>query len=217
MPRRRRAFSDLERLASQAGFQADPNSRVGKYLAWKSQPNIKKQKNKTPNAAETAARRDGKAISLIPFNKPVATTPIRYVSRITAFSATERANYALSDAELGYFATTGAQRGGGYYPALIRPFRPTGAAITPRSGITGVEYKTRPGNSATIPFGRRSGSLDADTEETRRQALANECKKQTLQDGKRATTVGYEPEVWRYEAPSDEDLTGLPTFGATTT
>lgn len=209
MPRRKNQFSDLERMAKAAGLQAAEGSVLGNYLAFKAGKR-KRESRKTTKL--TAAQRKRLGISLLPFNKTVPGTIAaadRYRATITQFSAAARTNLnTLSDADLGYAGVTGTNTSSDYYPALVKPsVRLSDTPTTPKSGITGVEYKYYQTNNYSIPFGRRTASAATDTEEDRRMALTTQMKNAATPPA----SVGYDPEVFRHDPRATVDeLDGVP-------
>lgn len=206
--RRKRAFSDLERMAKQAGLQAADGSVLGNYLDFKAGKR-KKQRRKTTTL--TAVQRQRVAIALLPFNKAVVAGAIgRYSTTITRWSADARTGLGVSDAELGYTGTNGVTQSSNFFPATLKPsVRTSTTATTPVSGVTGKEYTYYPSNSYSIPFGRTTAGAATDTEEGRRGALVSEMK--SLTNSTPARSIGYEPEVWRYDPRAGaSDLTGTP-------
>ena len=213
MPSRRgQAFADLERMSKLAGLQAAAGSVLGNYLDYKAG---KRKKVSRKTTTLNANQRRRVAISLIPFNKAVVTGAAgRYSTTITRWSADARAGLGVTDADLGYADTTGVNDSSDFFPAILRPsvrINPD-APSTPASGITGKEYKYYETNNYTIPFGRTTAGAATDTEESRRAALVTDMK--DASNTTQAHTVGYEPEVWRYDSRATAgDLAGVPTAG----
>lgn len=209
--RRKRAFSDLERMAKAAGLQAAEGSILGNFLAYKAGTR-KKERRKTTTLTATQRQRVG--ISLIPFNiGVVAGAPGRRTATITRWSADVRPALGVSDTELGYAGTAGVTDSSDYFPAILRPsIRTSTTKTTPKSGITGKEYAYYPTDNYTIPFGRTTAGAATDTEEARRTFLADQMKATT--NSRPAHTVGYDPEVWRHDARAGvADLAGTPAAG----
>lgn len=198
MPRRRSRFSNLEaEFRSNGGGTPAPGSRLAKYIDFKTG----KTKVDRRKAALTDAQRTRFGISLLPFNIDAPATPTqadRYKTSITAYSNTGRTELGLSDAELGYGAQTAgsvdAKGDPSYYPALLRPaIKGTVEDKTATSAITGAKYYYKEHRLLGVPFGRRTTSAAADSEEDQRSKLAIAAKAGTT----KATSVGYDPEVWR--------------------
>lgn len=206
MPRNRSRFADLERQFRESGGVAAPGSRLAAYIEYKSG----KTKATRRKPALTAAQRKRFGVSLVPFNKEQGAAvdqTERYVSSITSYSLNGAKSLGLNTGtDLGYenqvVGGKSAITGGGYYPAILRPFVPAAgvAPTTPLSGITKKEYKYQSGSSYGIPFGKRTANADTDCEEDRRVALSATVR--TGGTGGAATSVGYEPEVWRKEQDS---------------
>lgn len=210
MPRHKSRFSDLEKQYRQSGGTAAAGSVLANYINFKTG----KTKVARRKAALTTAQKQRYGVSVLPFNLDGPASPAqtdRYETSITAYSNSGRVNLSLSNAECGYGAVTAtgvtAKTDSAFYAALIKPFvRTATAAATPKSAITGVEYKYWAGNSYAIPFGRRTASAAGDSEEERRVALAAEAKGST--GSEKASAVGYDPEVFRGSKPSLAELPG---------
>lgn len=197
MPRRRQRFSSLERQFRESGGVAAPGSKLAGYIDFKS------GKTKIDvNVKLTAEQRKRFGFGVLPFNTPVAGTPIRVAAPITAYSNTGRTDLGLSDAELGYAdIDADTLQSENFYPALLRVFVPTAGAAktTPISAITKKEYTRTPGKSYSIPFGRAGGTPATDTEEVRKAALMTEAKNGN--GSIKASSVSYEPEVFKVGKP----------------
>lgn len=197
MPRRRQRFSDLEKQFRESGGVAAPGSKLAGYIEFKAG-----RSKIDVNVRLTAAQRKRFGFGVIPFNLPVAATPVRVAAPITAYSNDGRTDLGLTDADLGYAnidANTAQLEN--FYPALLRCFVPTAGAtpLTPISAITKKEYRRIPGRSYSIPFGRAGGTPATDTEETRKAALITEAKAGAGTN--KATGVSYEPEVFKVGKP----------------
>lgn len=198
MPRKRPRFADLEKQFRQAGGVAAPGSALAKFIDFKS-GKTKVERRKTTKL--TAAERKRYGISLMPFNLDFPEAPTqanRYIASITGWSQEGRKALALTDADLGYgkqtVANVTAQTEAAYYPALLRPSVPTGAAAREvTSSITGNKVNYVEANAYSIPFGRTTAGGAADSEEERRNVLTGVAKNAT----KAPRSVGYEPEVFR--------------------
>lgn len=204
--RRKQAYSFLEKASKLAGSSAAPGSILANYQAFKAGTRTKNKQSSQP--ALTPQQRIRDAIALAPFNKPVvAGAAGRYEATITRLSSTQRTALGLSDAELGYTGTAGVTSSSDYFPAMLRASVRTGVATQKTSGITGRSYSYRDGRVYSFPFGRTTASAATDSEEGRRAVLVNEMKGSTTPP----TSIGYEPEVWRYDAgASAGDLDGVP-------
>lgn len=204
--RRQQAYSFLEKALKLAGGDAAVGSTLGNYKAFKA--GTRKKSKQTANPALTPQQRIRDAIALAPFNKPVvAGATGRYETTITRFSSTQMTSLGLSDAELGYTGTTGVNSSSDFFPAMIRASVRTGTATSKISGITGRTYSYKDGRTYSFPFGRSTATIATDTEEGRRAFLTNEMKSATTPP----SSVGYEPEVWRYGVGSAAgDLNGVP-------
>lgn len=86
---------------------------------------------------------------------------------------------ALSNAELGYLASTVAsEENGSFYAATLRCNYGVGVPVNrPNSGVTGRAYRSRPSTlGASIPFGRTETDFAASTQQNRFKALAADLK-----------------------------------------
>jgi hypothetical protein len=196
MPRRRQRFSNLDEQLRNNGNVATPGTVLGNYAAFKAGTR-KAERRKVISAAEKAQKRNRLGISLAPFNLDfVASQNNRYVASITQWSNSIRPTLTLGDAELGYapqiVGGVSAKTDEAFYPALVKPSIPVAGAapLTPKSGITGLEYNYVPSNSYGIPFGR----IDAGSSEQERRMLLTDA----IRGGAPTTrSVGYDPEVFR--------------------
>lgn len=212
MSRRRSRFSDLEKQFRAAGGVAGADSAVAKYIEFKSGKTKIARRTKV---TLTAAERTRYGISLIPFNVKFDAgddaTGKRYQAAVTKFSADGAANTGLAPKILGWDKTTAAGavaiNDAAYYPALLRPIVPTGTTATPKSSITGREYKYKEARSYGIPFGRTDAAAATDTEEERRQALTAVARAAT--GAAKVSSVGYDPEVFRSDNSALEPLPGV--------
>lgn len=197
MSRYGRRFSDLDKQLRNNGNVATPGTVLGNYAEFKAGTR-KAERRKVVTEADKALKRNRLGLSLAPFNLDfVAGQDNRYIASITEWSNTARnPGMGLSDAELGYarqvVAGVSAKSDEAFYPALVRPSVPiAGAApLTPKSGITGVEYNYVPCNAYSIPYGR----IDAGSSEQERRTLLTIAIKGTVPTAK---SVGYDPEVFR--------------------
>ncbi len=197
MPRYKSRFSDLEKQLRNNGNVATPGTVLGNYADFKAGKR-KAERRKTISAAEKAAKRNRLGLSLAPFILDfVAGQDNRFIASITQWSNTVRnPGLGLGDNELGYdrqvVGGVSAKNDEAFYPALVKPSIPVAGAapLTPKSGITGVEYNYVPSNSYGIPFGR----IDAGSSEQERRMLLTIAIK-GANDSTRS--VGYDPEVFR--------------------
>lgn len=206
--RHRSRFSNLEAQFRAAGGIAAPGSALAKYVDYKSG----KTKVDRRKAALTAAQKTRFGIGVVPFNI-APTAPLdntdRYLTSVTAYSSAGATALGLSPTELGWEAgeavTAAAQNNTSYFPALIKPaVKGTVEDKTATSKITGNKYYYKEHNSYGLPFGRTTTGFATDTEEGRRKVLSSKARAGTT----KATSVGYEPEVWRGEKTP---LAPLPT------
>lgn len=202
MPRYKQRFADLERQLRKNGGVGTPGTELGNYAEYKAGKRKAERRKTTPLTAE---QRERYGVSLAAFNLdfPAAHSG-RYIASITNWSNSIRVTYGLGDAVVGHDKQTldGVTAIGedAFYPALLRLSVPIAglAATTPKSGITGNEYKYVSSNAYSIPFGR----IDAgSSEEERRKLLALAAKGGTP----KPRSVGYDPEVFRgIKAPLEE-------------
>lgn len=211
--RRRRRFSDLERLFRESGGTAEPGSRLAGYIDFKKGINRVKQRQERKL---TAAQRKRYGYAILPFGVSPGATPgpeDRYAAPITAYSNDHRRSAGLSDAELGYADVVAVTRQQDiFFPALCKFFINFGTPLSPVSGVTKKEYKRKDGRSITVPFGRtvtnttdeKTGAVettvnDVDYEDMR-SSLALQLKNKVV-DNNIITSVSFEPEIWRTGRP----------------
>lgn len=212
MPQRHRGrFSRLEQQLRAAGGVAKEGSELGNFKLFREG---EKHATRRKTTKLSAAQRKRYGVSLAPFNKVHAaadTIDARFVGSISGFSLGGQQGLGLTDVELGWekmVDATGksAETTDTYFPALIKPFQATnttGETVT--SGITGNKYSYKPGNSYSIPFGRRTATIATDAEEDRRVELAEKCKAATNP----AESVGYDPEVFRGSRAALAEVPGV--------
>ena len=209
MPRRRNRFADLERQLRAAGGSAAAGSRLGNFADFKAG----KRKIKIDQVPDRALM-NRTAFAAYPFNVSVPASPTaadRFMVTVTTYSKDQIKDKGVSKADLGWDEfVAGNTVEPQYYPSLIKCFTPasTTAVAAPKvSGITGDSYKKMPGKSASAPFGRTlaaldkktaeaTGALTASEEEDVRKHLTNKLTS-GAPVGKKATSVSYEPEVFR--------------------
>lgn len=205
--RRKQAYSFLEKALKLAGGDAAAGSTLGNYKAFKAGT---RKKNSSENTALTPQQRTRDSIALAPFNKVNPTTAAgRYNATITRFSSAQKTNLGISDLELGYTGITGTTASSDFFPAMLTASVNNGDKKPKISGITGKSYSFQPSRTYSFPFGRTTATGATDTEDGRRLFLATEMKKTTQTTP--AKSVGYQPEVWRYEPGSAAgELAGVP-------
>lgn len=205
--RRKQAYSFLEKALKLAGGDAAAGSTLGNYKAFKAGT---RKKNASDNTALTPQQRIRDSIALAPFNKAnPATAAGRYRATITRFSSAQMSNLGVSGAELGYTGIAGTTASSDFFPAMLTASVKNGTKTPKISGITGKSYSFQPSRTYSFPFGRTTAGGATDTEDARRLFLAAEMKDATRTTP--ASSVGYQPEVWRYEPGSSSgELAGVP-------
>lgn len=211
MPRRRNRFADLERQLRAAGGVAAAGSRLGNFADFKAG----KRKIKI-SVVLSAADKKRYAYGAYPFNVSVPASPTAadlFQVTITKYSTNLMRDGGVKDNDLGLVLKTDTVSPTvepQYYPALIKAFFPTSATagtVTKTSDITGDSYKRVAGKSASAPFGRQIKAKDAKTADATATLVGSEeedVKKYLMdllkgdaQDTAKASSVSYEPEVFR--------------------
>lgn len=216
MPRRRQRFADLERQFRNNGGVADPDSDLGRYIAFKQ--GKRRIQVKRP---VLASERKRFVHAILPFNLYEGATieaTDYYAAPITLYSERGRRTFAgITNVDWGYTdVTADTKRNDNFYPALIKVKVITNPSEAPEpevSGITGRPYKVKVGRSYSIPFGKRA-TAPVQGEENRRLELTELMKAvDTITTG----SFSYEPEIFRIGAPDPEAVPStLPAVGAAT-
>ena len=198
MARNSRKYTALQSALKLTGGTAAAGSPAANYQEFKAGRRSLQQRKPARLSGVLLQRLK---VPIYPFEQPEAaltggaTSAVALIAYITRSSNAFRAKTApatipagtaypsgsgtLSDAELGYLAsTTPSQENGSFYSALLRCNYSVGVPVNrPNSGVTGRAYKARPaGVGASIPFGRTATGFATSTLQNRFKALSVDIK-----------------------------------------